>query len=148
MPAISLTEALCWHVPHPICVHPSGQGPTSLSVHIAFPPSVLSSRFQRNLQCLFWGSIEDRWGEALLSVKMFLLNILVLHRHQSFYFPFLSPTHPSLEAESITPSRCLNMSWRWVEGWEDRREEKKNWPLSQNVSCCNIVVGRETTITW
>lgn len=52
------------------------------------------------------------------------LKYLTLAQTSKLVFSFLSPTHPSLEAESIKPSRCLNMAWAWVEGWEDRREEK------------------------
>lgn len=88
VPAASLTKTLCWYVLHPICVGPSGRGPTSLSVLITFPPSLFPSPFQRNLDCLFLGNVEEGWREALLSLKMFLLNILILPRHQSLYFPF------------------------------------------------------------
>lgn len=58
------------------------------------------------------------------------LKYLTLAQTSKLVFSFLSPTHPSLEAESIKPSCCLNMAWAWVEGWEDRREGK-NWLLSQ-----------------
>ena len=121
--AVSLTEALCWHDLHPICLGPAGQGPTSLFVLKTFPPLLLPSPFQRNLYCLSLESIEEGWRETLLSLKMFLLNILILPRHQSLYFPF-SPYTSFPEADSREQPRCLNLSWGrgWRWGVKDRRE--------------------------
>ena len=82
--AVSLTEALYSHVLHPVCLGLTGQGPTSLSVPVTFPPLHLPSLLQRNIYCL--------------------------PRHQSLYFPLSSLSHPPLEADSIEETGCLDTS--------------------------------------
>lgn len=108
--AVSLTEALYSHVLHPVCLGLTGQGPTSLSVPVTFPPLHLPSLLQRNIYGFSLGSVEEGWRETLFSLKMFLLNILILPRHQSLYFPLSSLSHPPLEADSIEETGCLDTS--------------------------------------
>lgn len=114
---------------------PAEQEPVGFSV-------LLPLLCRRNLHCLFLGSVEEGWGEALLLLKMFLLNILILPRHQSLYLPF-SPYH-------ILPLRpkpsCLSVSWWWGGGLGGQKEapgRKNIGHYLQNVSCCIIVVDLE-----
>lgn len=53
------------------------------------------------------------------------LKYLTLAQTSKLVFSFLSPTHPSLEAESIKPSRGLNRAWAWVEGRGGQQGGKK-----------------------
>lgn len=107
---------------------------------------LLSSLSLRNLHCLFLGSVEEGWREALLSLKMFLLNILILPRHQSLYFPF-SP-YPILPLQQ----KLLAEEWKsqgrgWGVGAAGRAPERKSLGhYPQNVSCCVVVVGLEANI--
>lgn len=56
---------------------------TSPSLLLSFP-----HYFRGIFTVNFGGKTEDRSREALLSLKLLLLNSLLLPRHQSFYFPF------------------------------------------------------------
>lgn len=113
--------------------------PPSPSILITFPPSLFPNTISEESLLFIFGGIEEGWGETLLSLKMFLLNILILPRHQSLYFPF-SPYR-------ILPLRqpgCLNVS----EGDGRTEGAPRSTELSyylQTVSCCFGVVGLETS---
>lgn len=145
VPAVSLTGALCWRGLHVVCMGSSGQGPSSLSLLITFPPSPLLTVSEESSLFIF-GECRGRVERSPALTQDVSPKYFNLAQTSKLVFSLFSLSHPSLEAEAAC-RRVEEESGRgWGVGAAGRAPERKSLGhYPQNVSCCVVVVGLEAS---